>query len=196
MNSEEFWALVESARAGIDDRPDDGGEAIAEALTERLVATSPTDILDFEERFDRLQDALYRWDVWAAAYLISGGCSDDSFMDFRAGVIALGRDWYERVLASPDSLADHPAVRQAAVDGADEAIFAELVNYAAGDAYQRLTGGDDDAFDEALRAREGAVADADSGDVDMGEDFDFDNDDEMRRRLPRLADLFLDHVID
>ncbi|WP_460806492.1 DUF4240 domain-containing protein [Micromonospora zhanjiangensis] len=101
MNSEEFWALVESARAGIDDRPDDGGEAIAEALTERLVATSPTDILDFEERFDRLQDALYRWDVWAAAYLISGGCSDDSFMDFRAGVIALGRDWYERVLASP-----------------------------------------------------------------------------------------------
>ncbi|GAB3803127.1 hypothetical protein [Micromonospora zhanjiangensis] len=40
------------------------------------------------------------------------------------------------------------------------------------------------------------MADADSGDVDMGEDFDFDNDDEMRRRLPRLADLFLDHVID
>ncbi|MEU1251459.1 DUF4240 domain-containing protein [Micromonospora arida] len=41
------------------------------------------------------------WDVWAAAYLIGGGCSDDSFIDFRAGVIALGREWYERVLASP-----------------------------------------------------------------------------------------------
>ncbi|WP_328382205.1 hypothetical protein OHQ88_05900 [Micromonospora zamorensis] len=26
---------------------------------------------------------------------------------------------------------------------------------------------------------------------DMGEDFDLDNDDEMRRRLPRLAELFL-----
>lgn len=29
-------------------------------------------------------------------------------------------------------------------------------------------------------------------DDDMGEDFDFDDDDEMRRRLPRLASLLLE----
>ncbi|MFD6293827.1 DUF4240 domain-containing protein [Streptomyces sp. NPDC060235] len=50
----------------------------------------------------------------AAAYLIGGGCSNDSFMDFRAGLIALGRDWYEKATADPDSLADHPAVIAAA----------------------------------------------------------------------------------
>jgi hypothetical protein len=38
--------------------------------------------------------------VWAAAYLIGGGCSGDAFIDFRAGVIAQGRDWYEKVAAS------------------------------------------------------------------------------------------------
>jgi hypothetical protein len=195
VNNEEFWAIVESARVGLDGRHDDDGEAIAEALTERLAATSPVDILDFEEQFDLLQEALYRWDVWAAAYLIGGGCSDDSFMDFRAGVIALGRDWYERVLAAPDVLADHPAVRQAAADGDDDAVFAESVNYAAGDAYEQGTG-DDEAFDEELRARERAAAgDHEPREADMGEEFNFDDDDEMRRRLPRLAELFLDHTV-
>ncbi|WP_412769018.1 DUF4240 domain-containing protein [Micromonospora zamorensis] len=66
--------------------------------------------------------------MWAAAYLIGGGCSDDSFIDFRAGVIALGREWYERVLVSPDGLADQPAVRQAAAEEDDGALFAESVN--------------------------------------------------------------------
>ncbi|MFF3685855.1 DUF4240 domain-containing protein [Streptomyces sp. NPDC002187] len=31
-------------------------------------------------------------------------------MDFRAGLIALGRDWYAKAAQSPDSLADHPTV--------------------------------------------------------------------------------------
>ncbi|MFD6821443.1 DUF4240 domain-containing protein [Streptomyces sp. NPDC060085] len=56
----------------------------------------------------------------AAAYLIGGGCSNDSFMDFRAGLIALGRDWYEKATADPDSLADHPAVIAAAAVHSDE----------------------------------------------------------------------------
>jgi hypothetical protein len=47
-------------------------------------------VLDFQECFDEVDTIIYRWDVWAAAYLIGGGCSDDSFTDFRAGVIALG----------------------------------------------------------------------------------------------------------
>lgn len=52
------------------------------------------------------------------AYLIGGGCSDDRFSDFTAGLVALGREWYERASACPDSLAGHPAVRTAAASGA------------------------------------------------------------------------------
>ena len=51
-------------------------------------------ILRYHQWFGRLHATLYRWDVWAAAYLIGGGCSDDAFIDFRAGIIAQGRDWY------------------------------------------------------------------------------------------------------
>ncbi|WP_433537835.1 DUF4240 domain-containing protein [Micromonospora sp. CA-249363] len=192
MDGDEFWALVESAGADVGSRTDDDGEALAAALVRRLAATSPESILEFEELFDQLQGALYRWDVWAAAYLIGGGCSDDSFMDFRAGVIAQGRGWYERVLASPDGLADHPLVRRAAAEDDDGALFAESVNYVAGEAYEQVTG-DDDAFDAAMEARQQVADGVDAArEADMGEDFDFDDDDEMRRRLPRLAALFLD----
>ncbi|MEV4764871.1 DUF4240 domain-containing protein [Micromonospora chokoriensis] len=193
MDVDEFWTVVKSAGAGLDGRTGDDGEAVAAALVTRLAATSPERILEFQELFDQLHDALYRWDVWAAAYLIGGGCSDDSFIDFRAGVIALGREWYERVLASPDGLADHPVVLQAAAEEDDGGtLFAESVNYVASEAYEQVTGGDDDAFYEAMKARQHAAVGIDEArEPDMGEDFDFDNDDEMRRRLPRLAALFL-----
>lgn len=39
-----------------------------------------------------MHGALYRRDLWAAAYIIGGGCSDDSFIDFRAGLIAQGHE--------------------------------------------------------------------------------------------------------
>ena len=37
----------------------------------------------------------------AAAYLIGGGCSDDDFIDFRAGLMARGCDWYEKARPLP-----------------------------------------------------------------------------------------------
>lgn len=88
MDITEFWAVIDAARLAAASVPGGPREAVATALTDRLAATSKQTILEYQERFDQLHNALYRWDVWAAAYLIGGGCSDDSFMDFRAGLIA------------------------------------------------------------------------------------------------------------
>ena len=128
--------------------------------------------------------ALYRRDVWAAAYLIAGGCSDDSFIDFRAGLIARGRDWYHRAAASPDSLAGHPAVADASrLRG--EPLFYEEVNYAAPRAFERVTG-DYAGFNDAWRRYRDSRGHSDHT-PDMDEDFDFEDAQQMRRRLPRLA---------
>lgn len=124
--------------------------------------------------------------MWAAAYLIGGGCSDDSFIDFRAGLIAQGRDWYHTVLASPDSLASHPAVTAAVRRPWDNPLFYELVNYAASYAFERVSG-DEHGFWDALDARGQRNCTL----ADMGEDFDFDDEQEMHRRLPRLSALCL-----
>ncbi|MDX3524713.1 DUF4240 domain-containing protein [Streptomyces scabiei] len=125
MNITDFWSLIDAAREAAAPSASDPSKAIASALVDRLATTSKQSVLEFEELFEQLHDALCRWDVWAAAYLIGGGCSDDSFMDFRAGLIAQGRDWYERTAALPDALADHPDVIAAAAQGSDEALFKE-----------------------------------------------------------------------
>ncbi|WP_431951498.1 DUF4240 domain-containing protein [Actinacidiphila sp. bgisy167] len=185
MDIDRFWSLIASARS----TAATSGEPFDEVLADLLTGLPAPEILAYAERFDALHDALYRWDVWAAAYLVGGGCSDDSFIDFRAGVIAQGRAWYERVAAAPDSLAGHPAVVAAARAGSDDALFHEEVDYVAAEAFERITG-DRDAFYTAWAAHRPGDARA-TAEPDMGEDFDFDDPTEMHRRLPRLAGLYL-----
>jgi hypothetical protein len=189
MDTDTFWDAVEAARA----EAASTGEALDDILVRQLAEKPLRQILEFQERFDEWHDALYRWDVWAAAYLIGGGCSDDSFVDFRAGVIAQGRHWYERVAEAPDSLASHPLVAPTP-RGPErpEDLFYEAMNYVAAGAYERITG-DKDAFYDAWRDFEAAARpDTEREEADMGEDFDFDDNQEMARRLPRLAALFIE----
>ena len=99
-----------------------------------------------------MRDALYRNDLWAAAYLIGGGFSDDGFIDFRAGLIAQGRDWYNKAAAAPDSLADHPPVAGVGHPRAGNPLFYEEVNYVASRAFERVRG-DEHTFWDTLEAR-------------------------------------------
>jgi hypothetical protein len=181
MDTDDFWELIETARASAV-----AGGAFHEVLADLLAARTEQEILGYQEKFDEAHQALYRWDVWAAAYLIGGGCSDDSFMDFRAGLIAQGRGWYRKAADSPDNLAEHPAAAAAAGRPWDNPLFYEVVNYAASRAFERVSG-DEHGFWDALSARD----ERDRTPADMGERFDFDDEQEMRRRLPRLAALCL-----
>jgi Protein of unknown function (DUF4240) len=69
-----------------------------------LQALPAEDITAFDRIFPTLFFNAYRWDVWAAAYIIEGG-SDDGFMDFHAGLICLGREANYDALNDPNSLA-------------------------------------------------------------------------------------------
>lgn len=189
MNTTDFWNLVNVARADAGKANSDRYDAFASALVDRLAATSKETIFEFRQVFEQFHSAIYHWDMWAAAYLIGGGCSDDAFMDFRAGLIAQGQDWYERAASSPDTLADHPDVIAAAAEGRDEALFNEPVNYAASYAYERINGDEDncsfyDDYEQFLGPQ------PERGLSDMGEAFDFDDNAEMHARLPKLAALF------
>lgn len=186
MDIETFWTIIEAAQA--QSQPD---EPFDQTLAGQLSSRSPQDILQFQVRFDELHAAAYRWDIWAAAYLIGGGCSDDGFLDFRSGLIGQGRSWYEQVTASPDNLAAHPAVAARAPEPAqDEPLFFEGLSSAAVKAFAQVTGGDEDSFYESWKETPDSPRhnDLDPG----GEDFNFDDDQQMRRRLPRLAALYLD----
>ncbi|MFJ3666915.1 DUF4240 domain-containing protein [Streptomyces sp. NPDC090106] len=189
MDVEEFWALVDSACAEVDaldpgfgDRP----EAVERACEERLAGLTPDEIVQFSLRLWQLREAAYRYDLWAAAFLIEGWWSDDAFMDFRDGLVSLGRHWYEGALADPDSLAGHPAVRA----GGDVLIGNEDFVHVAHRAHHRLTG-ETEGLEKALEDSPESGPLRAVGDP-AGTRWDVTDDGEVRRRLPRLASIFLD----
>jgi hypothetical protein len=54
-----------------------------------------------------------RSSLWAAAYVINGGCSDDGFDYFRAWLMLQGQGTFGQAVADLDSPADLAAVRLA-----------------------------------------------------------------------------------
>jgi hypothetical protein len=66
------------------------------------------DANDFASLFDTMMDRAYSYKLWGAAYIIHGGCSDDTLNDFRSSLISRGRSCFGGAIAGPDSLADEP----------------------------------------------------------------------------------------
>ncbi len=71
-----FWSLIAASRRGVEA---DDQDAQVEKLEARLAKLTPEDLVGFERVFDELLQTSYRADLWGAAYLINGGCSDDGF---------------------------------------------------------------------------------------------------------------------
>lgn len=130
MDIKQFWDYIEKSREEADEC-----EEQAEALTAALSKLKKNEIVDFQKHFSKCLDDAYRWDLWAVAYIIHGGCSDDSFEYFRAWLIGQGRKYYEAALAAPEKAADN-------VDPGDDAECEDLL-YAAASAYESVTGHDE-----------------------------------------------------
>jgi hypothetical protein len=138
VNTDQCWEIIEAARADAnvdwddyDNEAKSFGELLGDALVTRLARLSPPDIAAFEVRFSRLQGRVAERDgIHRAFYLLTTGFGDDGFTGLCAGMVGLGRSWYDRVIADPDNLADHPAVQRMATARLDRyAFMAEGVQY-------------------------------------------------------------------
>ncbi|MEM9971024.1 MAG: DUF4240 domain-containing protein [Pseudomonadota bacterium] len=92
MDDDVFWELIGH---GLDDLP------------EALAAFKANQIKAFDKRIRTQMSESYRTDIWALAYILGDGCSDDSFDAFRAWLILQGRAVYEATLADPDGFDPH-----------------------------------------------------------------------------------------
>jgi hypothetical protein len=169
MTEAEFWNLIDSTRHR-------DGEKHADRLTVELGKRPPSDVLSFANWWYKFTDSAYSWDLWGAAYLINGGCSDDGFIDFRSWLILQGKQVYDAARANPDSLADL---------GVEE-DDAQVECYPAVHAYEKATGKKDFYGDYAATYGES------SGQPDLADGWDFDDEAEMRTRYPRLAEAYYD----
>ncbi|MEU6393947.1 DUF4240 domain-containing protein [Streptomyces sp. NPDC046939] len=178
MNKEQFWQLIEAARSQASNAND--GEVVAREATSLLASRPVEEIIEAEQVFWGLMVDSYSNPLWAAAYLANGGCSDDGFDYFRGWLIAQGREVFERVVADPDALAELPVVQASAVDGVD--LEGEDMLGIAWNAHISATGDQLPASPFTIRYPE----------LDPTWTFDFEDHDEMTRRLPRLATLYLE----
>jgi hypothetical protein len=129
MDHNQFWSIIESARQ----RHADNSEARANAVCESLKELPAEEIISFNMIYDEYRFRAYTWDLWGAARVMKGGCSDDGFEYFRAWLISRGREIYERALTDPDSLADE-------FDPSCEMHELESLLYAPFYAYEAKTG--------------------------------------------------------
>src|SRR5262245_673914 len=107
MTNNQFWQIIADSRRDFDPNRRDGNMDLqAERLEELLTAMSADEVQEFDRIFTQLYFDAYRWELWAAAYIIEGGCSDDGFMDFRYWLVSMGREVYEAAMADAESLAD------------------------------------------------------------------------------------------
>src|SRR5687768_8210947 len=99
---DQFWDIVDRVHLA------SGGDmdTKCQLLQAELENLSLEEVLSVNHYFDDCEDKAYDWDLWAAAYIIGGGCSNDSFSDFCATLISMGRETFEKIVALPDSLAD------------------------------------------------------------------------------------------
>jgi hypothetical protein len=170
MTLDEFWEHIHKSK-----RKDP--HAHAERLTTRLAKLKPDEVIDFDHWWHLMMGEAYNWNLWGAAYLLNGGCSDDGFEYFRDWLILQGRDTFQAAVSNPDSLA---ALKLKMDEASCEC-------YPASDAWFAATGtARDDAGYRAWGAATRAKYPKGEAYPELGEGWDFDDPDEMKKRYPEL----------
>lgn len=98
LDEEIYWKIIEDS---LETNSQDEQEIY---LVTRLEKMPPANIIGFRLRTDLLLHQSYTSDMWCAAYLMNGGCSDDCFEYFRCWVISRGKNTFYKAISNPDSL--------------------------------------------------------------------------------------------
>lgn len=168
MDISKFWEIIEQSKKNTN-------EDIylqLDNLREALQHLNKSEIIKAQEIFLDLMDKAYKWDLWAAAYTIQGGCSDDGFIDFRAWLIGRGKEVYYAALESSDSLS------QMSQETLKDSEAGEEYNYLFAEAYEELT---DEEMPEIVRTPKTNPD---------GKEWDEENINEFKQINPNLFEKF------
>ena len=170
MLEDEFWTIVDRVKEN-SHNPDDRIAALRSELTELTDA----ELVSFQANFEYVLSRAYSWDLWSAASIAHGGCSDDGFEYFRRWLVSQGRRVFESAVADPETLTDVPT-QEAGPDGMFE--FEEYF-YVAVEVFEQRTGRD--VRDEGDRNREMQEFEREPSGTQFSED-----QDAQALRYPRL----------
>ena len=169
MEWNRFWKVLEDAA-----RPD--GLDQLESLKSELDRLKWFEVVEFQVRFEEALAAANRLELWGAAIVINGGCTERGFRDFRAWLVGRGRTVYEAALEQPDSLAD-------VLDG--DPVDGFGLDAAAVRIYEAKTGSSD--FYERLEPVKAPFTE--------GLPIEFEDADAMKKRYPKLFQLYFEELL-
>lgn len=175
MTEDQFWTLLETAHLKGDDP-----EEQLEWLVGKLAKKPVHEIVGFDFHFNQQYAKSYTSDLWAAAFIIMGGCSDDSFDYFRAWLMFLGKEPYEGALQNTESIL--PYVERMEEDVPE---FEDFL-YCASMAFEEKNGLDQDDYLDLYWKVSGDVY------VQPEMEFDWSEDDEegLRKKFPLLWNIY------
>jgi hypothetical protein len=166
MDPKTFWRIID---AYVTEDKADAPYGYAE-YAERLGEMSPAELVEYASAMRRELNAAHSWDMWGAAYLICGGCSDDGFAYFCGWLLAQGSDIFLQAVEHPDSLAEY------------------LVHYEGDDVFE-----DEDILSVALTTYEEKTGGFEGFELTVkpaaepaGEQWDIEEEGELEARLPKL----------
>ena len=164
VDNKQFWSIIEKSS----EHAASGQDAQVAALRELLQELTVDEIVGFQRCYDERMIGSYHWDLWGAAYVIRGGCSDDGFQDFRSWLISKGESVYREALRDPETL-------DAAIVDDDDCQFEEF-QYVASQVWEQKTRKDLSRF---------PTLDSEYPESPSGQEWSEEGDD-LQRRFPKL----------
>lgn len=174
MDEERFWNMIQKSLN--ESKNQDAQESW---LIHELQQLSLEEIIGFRLRTDKLLYDTYTSQMWCAAYIMNGGCSDDGFEYFRCWLISRGENTYKKAKQSPDSLIDE------VINGHDLYDF-ESFWYVALEAFERNTGKD---LYEFIDYDNFATSEGNYPPIEFN--WEEDNPETMKRICPKLFEKFM-----
>lgn len=171
MTEDQFWRLLDMAHYKGDDWEEQLGWLVG-----KLARKPVQDIIRFDLHFNQQYYKSYVSDLWTAAFIIMGGCSDDSFDYFRAWLLYLGKEAYEKAIRDPESIIPY-------LEELEENVpeFEDLL-YAASLAFGEKTGLDQETYLDLYRKLSGD----DYEQPDLNVDWKEDDEEELSQKFPLL----------
>jgi predicted DNA-binding WGR domain protein len=177
MTESVFWELLDKCKKKGDD-----AEEQVEWLVTQLSKKSVKEIIMFDYIFNKQYNKSYTSDLWAAAYIVMGGCSDDCFDYFRAWILYLGKEPYEAALENPESLLSYFKI----LEEQEEIPQLEELLYVGSMAYEEKTGEDEEEYYKLYEQ----LVDENLEQPEIEFDWDEDDTEGLSKKFPALWNAF------
>lgn len=166
MDEARFWELIEQARAHVSAET----SRILKELQTLVENETLEEIFGFHKHCLEAMRRAYTSHLWAACDTIEGGCGDDTFSDFRSWLIVQGQEIFEQAIRDPDML-----IALAEQIQAHGSRLENITSVAVG-AYKAVTGSNERYPDFLFQP--------------PSIEFDWDDEESLKRIVPKLFDRF------